>query len=35
VIAQGTDDRDVTIVQPNNARSLCGKSLDWIEAVGA
>jgi hypothetical protein len=33
VIAQGTDDRDVTIVQPNNARSLCGKSLDWIEAL--
>jgi hypothetical protein len=35
VIAQGTDDRDVSYVQPRAARSLCGKSLDWIEAVGS
>jgi hypothetical protein len=33
VIAQGTDDRNVTIVKPSKARSLCGKSLDWIEAL--
>jgi hypothetical protein len=33
VIAQGTDDRDVTIVKPGKAHSLCGKSLDWIEAL--
>jgi hypothetical protein len=25
----------VRYVQPANARSLCGKSLDWIEALGA
>ena len=23
----------VTYVKPANARSLCGKSLDWVEAV--
>ena len=28
-----TADLTVTYVQPNAARSLCGKSLDWIEAV--
>jgi hypothetical protein len=33
VIAQGTDDRSITYIQPNAARALCGKSLDWIEAV--
>ena len=33
VIAQGTDDRGVTYVQPKAARSLCGKSLDWVEAL--
>jgi hypothetical protein len=25
----------VTYVQPADARSLCGKSLDWVEALGA
>jgi hypothetical protein len=34
VIAQGTDKRDVTIVQPKAARrTLCGQSLDWIEVL--
>jgi hypothetical protein len=33
VVAQGTDDQNVTIVKPSNAHSLCGKSLDWIEAL--
>jgi hypothetical protein len=33
VIAQGTDDRGVTYVQPAKAHSLCGRNLDWLEAV--
>jgi hypothetical protein len=33
VIAQGTDEQKVTLVQPKDAHSLCGKSLDWIEAL--
>ncbi len=33
VIAQGTDQQKVSRIQPSKARSLCGKSLDWIEAV--
>ena len=33
VIAQGTDQHVVTYLQPSQAHSLCGKSLDWIEAV--
>jgi hypothetical protein len=33
VIAQGTDDRKVSVVQPKDARSLCGRSLDWIETL--
>lgn len=32
-VARGTEDRPVTYVRPSQARSLCGKSLDWIEAV--
>jgi len=32
-IAQGTDDRSITYIQPKAARALCGRSLDWIEAV--
>ena len=32
-IAQGTNDRKVTFVKPEAARSLCGRTLDWIEAV--
>jgi hypothetical protein len=33
VIAQGTEDRNVTYIQPKAARSLCGRSLDWVEAL--
>jgi len=33
VIAQGNDDRSVATVKPKAARSLCGKSLDWVEAL--
>jgi hypothetical protein len=32
-IGIGTADRAVTYVAPSRARSLCGKSLDWLEAV--
>ena len=32
-VAQGTENRPVTYVKPSEARSLCGKSLDWIEAL--
>jgi hypothetical protein len=34
-VAKGTEDRPVTYVQPVDARSLCGKSLDWVEALRA
>jgi hypothetical protein len=33
VIASGTAEVPVDYVDPANARSLCGRSLDWIEAV--
>lgn len=32
-IGVGTADRPVTHVSPARARSLCGKSLDWVEAL--
>ena len=32
-IARGTQDRPITYVEPADARSLCGKSLDWVEAL--
>jgi hypothetical protein len=32
-LARGAEDQKVTYVQPSNARSLCGKSLDWLEAL--
>jgi hypothetical protein len=35
VLSQGDADRPVTYVQPANARVLCRKSLDWVEALGA
>jgi hypothetical protein len=35
VLSQGDADRPVTYVRPENARALCGKSLDWVEAAGA
>jgi hypothetical protein len=34
-VAEGTQDRPVTYVEPSRARSLCGRSLDWIEALRA
>ena len=33
VVAQETDTNSVSYVQPNKARSLCGRSLDWVEAL--
>ena len=33
VIAQGTNQRPFSYVQPSAAHSLCGKTLDWIEAL--
>ncbi len=33
VIARATDTRQVTIVQPKDAHSLCGRTLDWIEVL--
>ena len=33
VVSRPVADPPVTYVQPGNARSLCGKSLDWIEAI--
>jgi hypothetical protein len=35
VLSRGDADRPVTYVRPGNARMLCGKSLDWVEALGA
>jgi hypothetical protein len=32
-VAQGIQARQVTYVEPARARSLCGKSLDWVEAL--
>lgn len=32
-VAEGTQDRSVTYLEPADARSLCGKSLDWIETL--
>ena len=34
VLAQQLDDAPVTYVAPTAARSLCGKYLDWVEALG-
>jgi hypothetical protein len=33
VVSRTTSDPPVITVKPANARSLCGKRLDWIEAV--
>jgi hypothetical protein len=33
VIARGTDERKVVTIQPKDAHSLCGRSLDWIEVL--
>ncbi len=32
-LSSTTDDSPITYVRPANARTLCGKSLDWIEAL--
>jgi hypothetical protein len=32
-LSLSTDDAPVTYVSPADARSLCGKSLDWVEAL--
>ncbi len=34
VVSRFTAELPVSYVQPADARSLCGKSLDWLEAVG-
>ena len=33
VLSTATDQLPVTTLRPANARSLCGRSLDWLEAV--
>jgi hypothetical protein len=33
VLSPATEDSAITYVSPSNAHSLCGKSLDWIEAL--
>jgi hypothetical protein len=33
ILSRFTADRPITYVRPGAARSLCGKSLDWIEVV--
>ena len=33
VLSPATQDGAITYVRPANARSLCGKSLDWVEAL--
>jgi len=35
VLGRATADLPVTYVRPADARSLCGKRLDWIEAASA
>ena len=32
-LSTSTDDSSITYVRPTDARSLCGKTLDWIEAL--
>jgi hypothetical protein len=34
VLSRSTADVPVTYVRPSDAHSLCGKSIDWIEALG-
>ena len=33
VLTKANDDRAITYVDPSAARSLCGKPLDWVEAL--
>jgi len=35
IMSRLTDEVRVTYVDPGDARSLCGKSLDWVEALGS
>jgi hypothetical protein len=35
VLSRTTADLPVTYVQPSDARFLCGKTLDWVEALGS
>jgi hypothetical protein len=35
VLSRYTADVPVTYVKPSDARSLCGRTLDWIEALGS
>jgi hypothetical protein len=35
VLSTSTAELPVTYVAPSDARSLCGKRLDWLEAVGS
>ena len=35
VLSRTTADLPVTYVRPAEARKLCGKNLDWIEALGS
>jgi len=33
VLSPATQDSAITYVEPARARTLCGKSLDWVEAL--
>ncbi len=35
ILSRTTADSPVTLVRPSRATSLCGQSLDWVEALGA
>jgi hypothetical protein len=35
VVARHTEELPVTYLQPSDARTLCGRSLDWVEAIGS
>jgi hypothetical protein len=35
VLGSTPADFPVTYVQPSKARMLCGRNLDWIEALGS
>jgi hypothetical protein len=34
LMGTGPDDHPITYVAPSAARSLCGRRLDWVEALG-
>jgi hypothetical protein len=33
LVGQGSAERAISFVSPADARSLCGRRLDWVEAV--